>query len=976
MTKCPFKVTEAGFVCLADRAVTHSVLKRLPYEHTVESWVRDCFPDAVYQSSDSATIVIPHADAEGILAIQGAKGLGKSKFIASTIAAMPESTTVLFITFQISLANASLRVLGPCAKLYSQHEGLLPPEGYPRLCVVINSLSRVEPGYDVVVVDELVSVVNSIASTQLIAPSLRTDILVHLHAILRSAKRVIVADAMLDAKCLRFLLSCCLDTATEGEEVAAATVATVPAVASVPKQLRVYDFTHRPHDDYRYVAHAVEDTWKRALRGFLEKGHRVVVACMTKAQAELLKEEYQSRCSTYCYTGDDTVLLSAQMREGVDEHWDKCQLLVYSPVITAGCSFERPHFDYAFFYGKCNLASARTAIQMLSRVRDISKKRVHVFLSQFGSNECALGYAPLFETEDDEDDDDENAQQTLRLCATTRTLKEHHLDLLKQLNEFRDREQLICKTAFPYYFWLFAVQSGAVITFEYEQSHSALLTSHEKNLRGVGVSDDLDGPCFVVKAEKHFAHAWDIRCDKEYNRYNGKLLQRAGALHADRAAELNFFSGVRVTKETLTKEPLGVGRLKDARSRAWAVLVAQRALVLATATGGKRRVLVTEPDSCQACVQPYVTAVFPPAAELATCQPPDLRIQAPLKPAFKGYFTFDVSDVHVNVAVEDAWLLAALDVSVRTSGTPMTAAALAVERPSELDAGCLKRISGAVEEAFGSFFIGAGEDADVTDACTEAWVGLNVTMGSGSGAAVADAVVVSRGVWNVLIFRASGCARWAYDFDVVKGLALMTRVPRRGLLKLLYMEAGQLVTVDASRWGSYTSLRYHLESKTCLQSNDTPPQVVFMYLHARGVDVLGADDDALSPFKTYATLRDAFIDPSLGIEDGCCKVVSWGFREHFNSEFEKRVCDLEYTLVCKLSTFNGDVIPIAAVSPELEDTVSSSGVHRLHMLYHSVLKKCSLMLFLNDCPPKCIEIYSIPSVAFLNLSSCTELHVF
>ena len=1021
--RCPFKTTAAGFICIKDRAVSHPVLKNLPYEHAAEAWVRACFPDAVYHCSDATCISIPHADAEGVLAIQGAKGLGKSKFIAGLIAGMPETTTVLFITFQISLAHGSLHVLGPRGKLYSQQEGCLLPVEHPRLCVVINSLARVEPGYDVVVIDELVSVINQLTSAQLITPSLRTTILVHLHAILKRARRVIVADAMLDASCLRFLLSCCLETAVDTDDAdvdvgADAGADGTTSTVSAPKQLWVHDFTHRPHDDYVYVAHAGESTWKEALQRELQKGRNVVVACMTKRQAELLREEYAAKVLTYCYTGDDSEVLSKQMLEGVDKHWDKCRLLVYSPVITAGCSFERKHFHSAFFYGKCNLASARTAIQMLSRVRDISEKRVHVFLSQFGGTDCALGYAPLPETEASAASDTFET----RLCTQAHTLKEHHLDLLRQLDEFKEREQLICKTAFPYYFWLLAVNSGASITFEYEQGYSALLASYRGKLLGNNSGDGLEGPEFVVGVEKHLAHAWDARCYKEYSVYTGKMLQRAGALHADRATALHMLAGVKISVQRLSSEPLGVGRWRDARCLAWVVLVAQRALVMASVpslgsalcsnaeTGAEpdgteskplqvfRKVVTTAQIDCQSCIRPYTTTVFPAAIEFAACQPPDLRVQVPLKGAFLGYYNFNpdtASAVNITTALEDAWLLAALDTSVRTpTGVPVTARTLGVPRPCDLDGDCAKRIAAAVTEALDSLFVET--DAKREDA-NEAWVGLNVIMGSGTGVAIVDAAVVCRGVWNVLIFRASGSAKWAYDFDVIKGLALMSRVPpshRRGVMKLVYLESGQIVTVDASTWGASTALKNHLDSKKGLEHWEPSRNVAFAYLHAEGVEVLvsrgggggedegsdGDGDDGYSfQIKTYKTLRDAFEDPDGCIEEGC-KVVTWGFRDYFNSDYEKRACDLEYALVANLKVpptqLPGTVIPIASVSPVLKDATSLTGVRRLRFLYQSAVKKCALLWFLNDCPPKCVDIYSIPSVQFLTRERVTETHEF
>ena len=931
--------TDAGFLCVGKNAVSHPVLKSLPYEHTVESWFREGFPDAEYNCSHATAINIPRADAPGILAIQGAKGLGKSKFIAETLKALPDTTSVLFITFQISLANASLRVLGPHAKMYSEQSGCLLPEAHPRLCVVINSVGRVEPGYEVVIIDELVSVVNAIAGTNLILPRTRTDILVHLHAILEQARCVIVADAMLDARCLRFLLSCCR------------------GVGKPPKPFRLYDYTHRLHSDYTYVAHAYEDTWHDRLKKVLEAGGKVVVACMTVKHVDALKALYGHKYTTLSYTRkDNPETLIAHMRRGVDECWTGCQLLLYSPVITAGCSFERAHFDFAFFYGKCNLAPARTAIQMLARVRDISNKCVHVFISKFDGDSCALGYKPLPE----EDDAHSHAH-----AHAHGSLEEHHLDLLRQLNAFNAREELVCRAAFPYYFWLLAVQSGIGITFEMAESHSYMLPISTTESGGCMSREDvLLATATTARLEKPSAHAWDIRTKKNFDAsYAGRLLQRAGSLHLERATALHLLDGITVLKEGMPCSALGFARSRDTRSRSWVVLTAQRALLALAATSAESRcVAIGSPSSV---ILPRTTVFYDTAAEGADFQPPELRTQACFLNALDSYVD-PAEALDTSTSLDATWVIAAADASVRTQDVPVTKTALDLPRPFELDTACVTAVREAVDYAVRTLF-----DADDVKGLQEAWIGVNVRVGN--ALATADAVVISRhNLWNVLIFRASGTACNAYDFDVIKGMALLTRIPapyRRGALVLVYFETSQLVTVDTSRWGAAVSFKHHLDTKTRLCAWDAASCVFFMLFHATGeIDVCYSNE---STVVTHGSIEAAFA----GVASN--KVVSWGFRDGFHNAYTKRVCDLEYVLAAQLPVAEPEVtIAIDSVHPESSPVGAAPtvGVCRLRMLYRSAVKNCALVVFQQDRDPKCLEIYSMPSVAFLTLHRCLDTH--
>ena len=164
-----FHETEDGFLCSKKQAIAHSRLASLPYHHTIGDWVSRDFPDAEYTCSAKTTIDAIDLSFPGITAIQGAKGLGKSKAIATGIRAAPDAT-VLFITFNRALAWASLHILGEHGKLYSEISGCIVPSAHPRACVVVNSIHRVEAGYDIVVIDEIVSVMTNVSPMPCLTP--------------------------------------------------------------------------------------------------------------------------------------------------------------------------------------------------------------------------------------------------------------------------------------------------------------------------------------------------------------------------------------------------------------------------------------------------------------------------------------------------------------------------------------------------------------------------------------------------------------------------------------------------------------------------------------------------------------------------------------------------------------------------------------------------------------------------------------
>jgi hypothetical protein len=380
-----FSKCASGFIVFGEHnvAVTHPAITSLPYERSIAPWVRGFFPDAQYvQRGDDVRRIhdddLPLESFRGVLALQGAKGLGKSKAVHAAVARLPPSTTAVQITFRRCLAWSSNRLMGERAALYTDIPASAPisARSFPRLTILINSIARVRGCYDVVVIDELVSVVDMLAGRRLMGAEARIAALFTLAQLIAGARVVLVADAVLDAACLQFVCMCRRIN---------------EPLAAVP--MRVVDYTYRLHGDYSYVAHENELTWRRALDAALREGQHVVVPCMTKGMATRLAAAYQDAYDVRCYTADvDPARLHEHMRD-IHTHWSGAQLLVYSPVITAGCSFELPHYDTVFFYGMAGLGSVRSAMQMIARVRSVATKTVHVYIAR------AQRYAPLTDGE-------------------------------------------------------------------------------------------------------------------------------------------------------------------------------------------------------------------------------------------------------------------------------------------------------------------------------------------------------------------------------------------------------------------------------------------------------------------------------------------------------------------------------------------------------------------------------------------------
>jgi hypothetical protein len=516
----------SGFWVLADsgEAVSHPVLRNLPFAHSAEPWVRAHFPDADYAAIDAAEMQPLDLRAPGVLVLQGPKGLGKSKAIRAAVAQLPASTSAVQITFRRSLAWSSAELLGAAASVYSAlPTGAISARQHPRLTIVVNSVARIRGRYDVVVIDEVVSVLDMLAGA-LLAPASRSAIVNTLQWLIGGARTVVLADAMLDVACVDFVMRC------RGSAEAVAAIAAGPRSAAPP--LRVLDYVRRLHTDYTYVAHASHATWMSALMLAVCGGQRVVVPCMTKTMAEAVAAQFSRIVPTLLYTADSHGASLAEHMSAIDVHWSTAQLLVFSPVITAGCSFERRHFDVAFFYGVAGIGAVRSAVQMIARVRDLSTRTVHVVLTRADATfaplpagdldlavaptqrrvpcvPCAAfdaaSTAPDDAMSDEEDNDDDAPAHPSHADV--------HLQLLQLLDACRTREARICERAFAFHFWTLVAHAGPRITFPRadavdDDDLAAAAAEHEVAVASTAVAATAAN-AQPVATESPFAHDWD-----------------------------------------------------------------------------------------------------------------------------------------------------------------------------------------------------------------------------------------------------------------------------------------------------------------------------------------------------------------------------------------------------------------------------------------------------------------------------------
>jgi hypothetical protein len=374
------------------------------------------------------------------------KGMGKSKAIRASVRDLAElcegagqrRPTVLNVTFRRSLARGAAADFPGGTVYLDEEEAQLDAARHPVLTVLINSLGRVRPvakgaraaSYEVVILDEWVSILEMLGG-DLLDGAARLEILRRLMEVLRLARAVVVSDALLDEASMRVL---------------------AVLLGGRGPRVRLIHYTHPIHADHSFLAYGSEREWEAALLSAVATGGRVVVPCMTKAAALRLGQRLSASApsrNVLVYVAGGERDLQSDM-EQIHRVWAEADVLVYSPVITAGCSFEvRGHFSECFLYAYQGTASPRSALQMVFRVRDLAARRIHVWVARAedGWADADRAVAGL-----------EGGEKAGALADAASLLDAH--DELMRCHGLREAERRHC---FALAFWRLVHQTGARI---------------------------------------------------------------------------------------------------------------------------------------------------------------------------------------------------------------------------------------------------------------------------------------------------------------------------------------------------------------------------------------------------------------------------------------------------------------------------------------------------------------------------------
>jgi hypothetical protein len=309
------------------------------------------------------------------LVVKGQMKLGKTKalrdYLDRDFAERPGALrrpVIRMVTFRQTFSKSMQREAFKDFELYSDHTGDLDHVRFPRLIVQVESLYRLHMGeapepVDVLILDEVESILaqfNSGLHRRFNAA------FAMFQWMLATARRVVCMDANVGDRTLHVLQK---------------------MRPAHPIHFHWNQYQRAADDQYYFSAD--QAVWLDHLFERLREGQRVVLPTNSLAEAEAFEAAIRQRFpekAARLYSSRTPPSEKERHFADVHTYWSDLDVLIYTPTVSAGVSYELEHFDVLFGYFTDMSCDVETCRQMLARVRNIATKEHYVCLSGRANN--------------------------------------------------------------------------------------------------------------------------------------------------------------------------------------------------------------------------------------------------------------------------------------------------------------------------------------------------------------------------------------------------------------------------------------------------------------------------------------------------------------------------------------------------------------------------------------------------------------
>jgi hypothetical protein len=270
-----------------------------------------------------------------------------------------DNAKIVICSFRQTFAN-EIKAKFPDFALYSQIRGEINEN---RLIIQVESLHRImmTPGAqppDLLVLDECESIFEQFDSGLL---RQFNESFAIFSWMLKFSRRVVLMDANLGQRTHNILLKMRPD---------------YPPFYHVNTKLGMLG------DKYYLTGDKI--TWYSALYASVLRGERSAIAVNSLQEAKILHYDLSNEYPAVkfkIYSSETSHAERKQHFAQVNEYWSQYDVVIYTPTVSAGISYEREHFDNVFGFFSDQSCNVETCIQMIGRVRNVKCHNFIIYLS-------------------------------------------------------------------------------------------------------------------------------------------------------------------------------------------------------------------------------------------------------------------------------------------------------------------------------------------------------------------------------------------------------------------------------------------------------------------------------------------------------------------------------------------------------------------------------------------------------------------
>ena len=305
-----------------------------------------------------------------MIAVQSEKGTGKTSNLLKVILKNKKKSpqSVLFIS---SRRTFGIKLWGDLEKhgfkLYSDiNDHFIHSK---RIICQIDSLLRIQvKDFDLIIIDECESLARYMGSSHFTKNKKSRRIVTEFEDLVENCGKLIIMDADLSDRCLNYYTNILSSTINKSN-------------------IHVIRNKYTPYQNYN-IKYMKYDCWLNKLIDMIDKDDNkkiaIPMASNNKAKdlLSLLEIRYPNKRVLLIHkeTKDEDKLKQLQK---VNETWVKYDIVIYTPTVCMGVSFDPTYFDNIFAYGCHNSLGAQEFCQMMHRIRYPKDNNIYLCIDHY-----------------------------------------------------------------------------------------------------------------------------------------------------------------------------------------------------------------------------------------------------------------------------------------------------------------------------------------------------------------------------------------------------------------------------------------------------------------------------------------------------------------------------------------------------------------------------------------------------------------